>query len=79
MNFLTDSLRIRYDEGLKSIVIEHSDSEQFPMSLVRIREETYAEMGFAELAEFLGSRLLLLMPSMRSHFDKDIERMKSNE
>lgn len=79
MNFLSDSLRIRYDEELRSIVIEHLDTEQFPMSLVRIREETYSEMDFAELAEFLGSQLLLLMPSMRSHFDKDIERMKSSE
>ena len=79
MKFLTDSLCVRYDSELKSIVIEHSDHTLFPRPLVQIREETYSQMSFSKLADFVGSRVLLLMPTMRVHFNKDIERMTNQE
>ena len=77
MNFLSDLLNVRYDDKLKSVVIEHPDKGEFPTPLVQVREETYAGMTFEKLAEFLGARLLLLMPAMRDHFKQDIERMKN--
>ncbi len=79
MNFLSDSLCVRYDAALKSIVVEHPDRAQFPQPLVQIREETYATMNLMELSEFIGLRLLLLMPTMRDHFKEEIERMASRD
>jgi hypothetical protein len=77
MNFLTDSLLVQYDEKLKSILIVHPEKDEFERKLVQIREETYAKMNFQQLAEFLGARLLLLMPTMRAHFEEEIDRMKN--
>lgn len=76
MNVLTDSLVVRYDERLKSLVIEHRDKREFTTPLVQVREETFARMNFEECAQFVGARLLLLMPSMREHFKEEIRQMQ---
>lgn len=78
MNFLSDVLTARYDQELRSLVIEHPDKREFSAPLVQMREETYSAMSFDDFAKFLGSRLLLLMPTMREHFKDEIERMKSS-
>jgi len=77
MNVLSDSLTVSYDQELKSLVILHPDRETFRDPLVRIREETYSKMSFDELAAFLGARVLLLMPAMRSQFEKEIDQMRN--
>jgi hypothetical protein len=46
---------------------------------VRIRKETLEKMTFAEAAEFLGERLLLLIPRMRDQYAKEIERMGNQD
>lgn len=61
MDVLSDSCSVKYDDSLKCILILHQDAIGFPQPLVRIREETYAEMSFNQLSSFLGSRLLLLL------------------
>jgi hypothetical protein len=76
MNVLTDSLITRYDERLRSLVIEHPDKREFTTPLVQVREETFAQMNFDECAKFVGARLLLLMPSMREHFKEEIGQMQ---
>jgi len=75
MKFLSDSFTVRYDDALKSIVIVHPDKDELQSPLVQIRQATYTNMSFKELAEFLGARLLLLMPTMRAHFKEEIDRM----
>ena len=77
MNVLSDALGVSYDQALKSLTISHPDQETFRDPLVRIREETYSKMSFDELAAFLGARVLLLMPAMRSHFAKEIDQMRN--
>ena len=77
MNIFSDSLIVRYDQRLQSIVIEHPDKREFSSPLVQIREETFEQMTFAKCAEFIGARLLLLMPTMREHFKEEIEQMKN--
>ena len=79
MNFLSDSLNVKYDTALCSLVITHSDRRDFPDPLVRIREETYRRMNFEELSKFLGARVLVLMPTMRAHFKDEIERMEQQQ
>jgi hypothetical protein len=79
MKFISDSLLIRYDDELKSIVIAHLDRTRFPHPFVQIREETYASMNLTELSEFVGSRILLLMPTMRDHFKDEIDRLADSD
>ena len=79
MKFLSNELLARFDEAEKSIFVEHPDRNSFPSPLVNIRYETYSSMNFEELCEFLGSRMVLLMPGLREHFKDEIERMANSE
>jgi hypothetical protein len=79
MNFLSPILTIRFDATSKSILIYHPDKSQFPDPLVTIREETYSAMTFEEAAEFVGSRILLLIPGMREQFKDELARLASSE
>ncbi len=79
MNILSNLLTVQYDAALKSIVIENPAeraAETGFLPLVQIREETFAAMSFDECAEFLGSRLMLLMPAMREFYKEELERRR---
>lgn len=76
MNIFSNSLIVRYDDSIESVVIEHPEKNEFPSAFVQIREETFSKMTFEEFSQFLGARLLLLMPSMRDQFKDEIEKMK---
>lgn len=79
MKFLSETFVVRFDESTKSLLILHPDKVEFPDPLVTIRQETYASMEFNEAAEFLGARLLLLIPSMREQFKEHLDRLASSE
>ncbi len=79
MDFLSETLTVRFDATTKSLLILHPDKEKIAQPLVQVREETYSTMSFDEAAEFIGARILLLMPAMRKHFDADIQRLASSE
>ena len=78
VDILSDRLVVRYDDSLQSIVIEHLNDEGRMGPLVRVRHETYSKMSFEECSEFLGARVLLLMPSMREHFKAELDKMASS-
>ena len=65
---LTDALTVRWDAQLDSLMIEHPDSTRFPGAIVRIRSSTLAPMSFAEATMFIGERIALLMPALRSRY-----------
>lgn len=79
MDFLSETLVVRFDYTSKSLLICHPDKTKFPDPLVTIREATYSEMEFEEACEFIGSRILLLMPGMRDHFKSALDRMANSE
>ena len=79
MNFLSDHLIVRFDNTTCSVVIEHPNKTEYLAPLVQIRKDTYSDMSFDELSAFLGSRLLLLMPAMRAHFDTEIQKMSERD
>lgn len=79
MNFFSDTLVVRFDEATRSVLITHPDIESFPHPFVTIREETYSSMTFDEISEFLGARLLLLIPAMREQFKAQIEARANSE
>jgi len=51
----------------------------FPSPLITVRPETIEMMEFDEVAHFLGTRLLLLMPGMREHFQEHLERLAASD
>ena len=65
MNILNDRFIVRYDETLQSILIVPPDEKVVPGAIVRIRDDTLDKMNFLEGSQFLGERLLLLIPQMR--------------
>ena len=79
MKFLSDTLVVRFDQATKSLLIMHPDKEAFPHPLVNIREETYSSMSLDEASEFVGARILLLIPEMRQQFREEIDRLASSD
>ena len=79
MNVFSDSLTVRFDPKTKSLFIAPDAEKKNGEPLVQVREETYSAMTFDEAAEFVGARILLLMPGMRKRFDAEIQRMASSE
>jgi len=78
MNILNDTLIVRYDDSLKSIVIDHPDTAEIPNPLVRIRAETLDKMSVLEASQFLGERLILLIPQLRERYKADLARLAGN-
>jgi hypothetical protein len=79
MTFLSDTLIVKYDRSTKSLLILHPDTNEFAQPLVNIREETYSAMTLDEASEFIGARILLLIPEMRQQFKEEIARLASSE
>ena len=67
MDFLSDEVTIRFDSGTRDIGVFAKGQR-----LVQIRPESYGPMSFEELSEFIGARVLLLMPSMREQYREHI-------
>ena len=67
-SMLSDSLTVRWDAQLESLVIEHPDSANFPEPIVRIRSATLAPMSFADASAFIGERIVLLIPALRARY-----------
>lgn len=65
---LSDSLNVRWDAQLESLVIEHPDRADFPELIVRIRSSILAPMSFADASAFIGERIVLLIPALRARY-----------
>jgi hypothetical protein len=79
MKFLSDKIIVKFDTSSENIQIFNPNEREFPDPLVNIAKNTYSDMSFTDAAEFLGSRLLLLMPSMREHFKDELAQLASSE
>jgi hypothetical protein len=79
MKFLSNVLTVKFDAATGNLLISHPDTKMFPSPLVTIRPETWEAMEFDDVANFLGNRLLLLMPEMREHFKAHLERLAASE
>lgn len=70
MNVLTNELFVRYDEAREKLLICHFDQEKFPTPLIEIALATLENMTFSEASQFVGERLILLVPDLRKKFSK---------
>ena len=78
-NVLNDKFIVRYDEKLQSLLIIHPDEKQVSNPLVTIRAETLAKMSFLEASQFLGERLMLLIPQLRELHKTDLAKLAKAE
>ena len=67
-DLLSDAFLVRWDEELRSVLVVHPDAQQFPEALVQIREATLDEMNFQAASQFIGERLVLLIPALRARY-----------
>ena len=65
---VSDTLIVRWAPDLDSLVIEHPDRSRFSQALVRISSSTLAEMSFAQASSFIGERIALLVPQLRTRY-----------
>lgn len=75
MNILNDMFIVKYSDELQSILIIHPDEKKVPGPVVQIRAETLATMNFLEASEFLGERLMLLIPQLRERYADDLAKL----
>lgn len=64
----SDQFVVRWDPQLASLLIVHPDSAKFPQALVQVRSSTLEGMSWREAAQFIGERLVLLMPALRERY-----------
>jgi hypothetical protein len=79
VDFLSETLIVHFEPASKSLLIRHPDRDAFPDPLVTIREETYSGMSFEEACEFVGSRVMLLIPQMRQQYGDELRRLSASE
>lgn len=75
MKILNDTFIVKYDAALQSILIFHPDESLVPGPLVHIRSETLGKMNFMEASQFLGERLMLLIPQLRELYADDLAKL----
>lgn len=79
MKILNDTFIVKYDETLQSILIIHPNEKNVPGPVVQIRAETLAGMSFLEASQFLGERLMLLIPQLRERYVDDLTKLVKEE
>ena len=65
----SDEFLVRWDDELKRLVLLHPKHPNDP--LVRIAATTLSDMSFQQACQFIGERLVLLMPSLRQRYVDD--------
>ena len=75
MNLLNDTFIVKYDDDLKSLLIIHPDEKLWPEPVIRIREETLATLDFLQASQFVGERIFLLIPQLRTRYEADLARL----
>lgn len=67
-DLLSNEFVVRWDTELASLLIAHPDAAKFPEALVQIRSQTLQGMSWQEASQFIGERLMLLMPELRERY-----------
>ena len=64
----SNEFAVRWDPQLASFLIVHPNTAKFPQPFVQIRSTTLESMSWQEAAQFIGERLILLMPALRERY-----------
>lgn len=68
MNVLSSTLTVYWDVERRSLLILHPDREQFEFPLVEIRDATLGDLNWPAACQFIGERLVLLIPELREKY-----------
>lgn len=79
IDIFNDTFIVKYDDGMQSILIIHPDENVMSRPIVQIRAETLATMNFLEASQFLGERLMILIPQLRERYSADLAQLSKNE
>jgi hypothetical protein len=75
INIFNDTFIVKYDEDLNSLLIIHPDQKIMSRPIVQIRAETLDEMNFLQATQFLGERLMILIPQLRDRYADDLSKL----
>ncbi|NML26352.1 hypothetical protein [Zoogloea dura] len=76
-DLLSNEFVVCWDTELASLLIAHPDAAKFPEALVQIRSQTLQGMSWQEASQFIGERLMLLMPELRARYlDPSIDMLR---
>ena len=77
MNIFNDTFIVKFDEETQSLLIIHPDETVMSRPLVQVRTETLDKMSFLEASQFIGERLLILIPQLQSRYAEDLEKLRN--
>ncbi len=77
MNIFSDTFIVRFDEETQSLLIIHPDESVMSRPVVQVRAETLDKMSFLEASQFIGERLLILIPQLQSRYAEDLESLRN--
>lgn len=64
----SNKLEVEYDEDRAHLSIWHPNVKAEGLRPIEIRKSTLEAMSFSEASQFVGERILLLIPAMREQF-----------
>lgn len=68
MNILSSTFTVSWDNERQSLLILHPDRELFDFPLIEISGSTLDEMEWQKASQFIGERLVLLIPELREKY-----------
>jgi hypothetical protein len=77
MNIFNDTFIVKFDEETQSLLIIHPDESVMSRPVVQVRAETFDKMSFLEASQFIGERLLILIPQLQSRYAEDLEKLRN--
>ncbi len=79
INIFNDTFIVKYDKDLQSILIIHPDEKVMSRPIVQIRSDTLDKMDFLQASQFLGERLMILIPQLRDRYSEDLVKLAQND
>ena len=76
MNIFNDTFIVKFDEETQSLLIIHPDENVMSRPIVQLRPETLDQMSFIEASQFVGERLLILIPQLQSRYAEDLAKLR---
>lgn len=68
MTVLSSTLMVRWDLDRQALSIIHPDKESFPFPLIELASSTLDDMDWKDASQFIGERIMLLIPELRDRY-----------
>jgi len=68
INVHSNAFYVEFDLQKDMLVVRHPNHQEFQTPFIEISRETLNEMTFKQASEFIGERLILLMPPLKAMY-----------